>query len=277
MRLILPFLLLFHTLNSTGQCIGNLISNGSFNSPEGVGVTAPGWTGQLTPDVNDTVGPLITTPGYVWIGGPPVASSDGGTWQNLFSGSEYIQQTLNLTPGKSYTLTFEYAAQGISFDTSFAFTDPVGVHVYFNNVFATATPLDTTPFTWENYSYTFTAASASMVLKISPNKDAYVALDGICILPVSSVISMPDIFTPDNNGINDLYHPIKLMDNIAEATLKIVNRWGNLVYETDNPMSGWNGQFNGEDCSEGVYFWVLNYTANNEQASESGYLHLMRK
>lgn len=273
---MITFLLLFHALNSTGQCAGNLISNGSFNSPEGVSVIAPGWTGEMSPDVNDANGPLVTTPGYVWFNGTPVASSDGGTWQNLFSGSEIIEQTLNLTVGESYTLTFEYTAQGIQYDTSYSFTNPVGIHVYFNNVFATATPMDSTLFIWENHSYTFTAASNVVVIKISPNTDAYIAIDGICLLPASSVVSMPDIFTPDNNGINDLFHPINMTNNLSEVTLKIVNRWGNLVYETNDPMSGWNGQFNEEDCTEGVYFWILTYTINNDQTKESGYLHLMR-
>lgn len=292
---ILTCLLLFAAWNSSGQCPGNLISNGSFNGPKGEAVISPGWTGQSTPDTNDENGPLMTTPGYTWTG-TPQASSDGGTWQNMFSNVEYIEQTLNLTVGESYLLTFEYTAQGIQVDNIMSFTDPVGFDIYFDNSLVNSTPLDATPFTWETYSYTFTATQSTVVLKLSPNVTAYAAVDGICLIPdpeppvtepepepepqpipdLTSVVNMPDIFTPDNNGINDLFHPKEFV-NIKAATLRIVNRWGNPVYETSDPMSGWNGKFNGNDCTEGVYFWILTYTTQkDESATENGYLYLVR-
>ena len=123
---------LMHKANS--QCAGNLFTNGSFNSMEGENVTAPGWiavnSSINTPDINDEYGLLNTTTGYLWTG-IPLASTNGSTWQNLF-GIETIEQTVNVTIGQSYTLCFEYAAQGIFLNTTFEFADPVGVNVYSN-------------------------------------------------------------------------------------------------------------------------------------------------
>lgn len=177
MKSTLTILLMFYIFDLNGQCTGNLLTNGSFTSPEGEAVIAQGWNGQSTPDVNDAAGPLNTTMGYAWTG-TPLASSDGGTWQNIFSQAEYIQQTVNVAPGQDYMLKFEYTAQGIQ-STDFTFTDPVGISIYINDVLVYETPLDTTPFTWEHYCYIFTAESNVLTLKLSASATSYAAIDGV--------------------------------------------------------------------------------------------------
>jgi hypothetical protein len=64
----------------------NLIANGSMTSVKGADLVAPSWSKYSTngydantADINDSSGPLISTPGYYWTGGVPTASPDGGT------------------------------------------------------------------------------------------------------------------------------------------------------------------------------------------------------
>jgi len=42
--------------------------------------------------------------------------------------------------------------------------------------------------------------------------------------------------------------------------LKIYNRWGGLLFQTDNPEVGWDGIYKGKYCEPGVYVWILETT-----------------
>lgn len=87
-----------------------------------------------------------------------------------------------------------------------------------------------------------------------------------------SVLTMPNVFTPNNDGVNDIFQPIEF-ENIFDAQLIIVNRWGNSVFETTNLMDGWNG----DTQSAGVYFWCINYQdAHGAPMIGQGFVHLVR-
>jgi len=90
------------------------------------------------------------------------------------------------------------------------------------------------------------------------------------------ILEMPNVFTPNRDGLNDYFHPIEIK-GIVHATLIIYNRWGNKLFETDDMNTGWNGKFNKRDCSDGTYYWILLYTdINNESSSKNGSLTLIR-
>jgi|GEM_PF-1805035 len=172
------------------QCTGNLLANGSFEGIPGEDVTASGWTGNNSPDLNIVDEPLHSTGGFEWTG-TPIASEDGGTWQNMF-GPEDIRQTLTLVPGQTYILQFWYAAQGIASD-DFLFDGPVGVRVSLNEIPIDSTADDQTPFTWEHACFVFTATETTVVLRLLPTQGQYVAVDGICLLPTSAHVPEIDL------------------------------------------------------------------------------------
>ncbi len=73
----------------------------------------------------------------------------------------------------------------------------------------------------------------------------------------SSSFSNPNIFTPNNDGYNDSFRPIEY-NNIFESNIIIFNRWGKIVYESNDVPFDWNGQSKiGENCSDGVYYYVI--------------------
>lgn len=93
---------------------------------------------------------------------------------------------------------------------------------------------------------------------------------GGCILNVK----MPDIFTPNGDGINDIFEPIE--SNVSHFELSIYNRWGSLVYNSDKNLS-WDGTFLGKSCSEGVYFYVIKYpNGSNGFKYLKGFFQLVR-
>jgi gliding motility-associated-like protein len=70
-------------------------------------------------------------------------------------------------------------------------------------------------------------------------------------------IYLPDAFTPNGDGNNDLLYPFIV--GIQELRyLKVFNRWGNLVFETKsaNPAAGWNGIYKGKAQPSETYVWI---------------------
>jgi len=68
---------------------------------------------------------------------------------------------------------------------------------------------------------------------------------------------LPNIFTPDGNGYNDFFKPFPYKF-VQKINLKIYNRWGKLVFTTENPDINWDGKdkYSGKECDDGVYFYI---------------------
>ena len=97
---------------------------------------------------------------------------------------------------------------------------------------------------------------------------------GTVTLIIESVyMGMPTAFTPNNDGVNDLYRPIGLL---AEDVIrfKIYNRWGQIVYEGDDlENGGWDGRFQGAEQPTEEYVFILEYKIGNQepQARKGGF------
>jgi len=71
----------------------------------------------------------------------------------------------------------------------------------------------------------------------------------------------PNAFSPNNDGINDLFKPLNRF--VLDYSLKIFNRWGQKVFESDNIDFGWNGDFNGKAQELGVYVYQITYSTSS--------------
>ena len=78
------------------------------------------------------------------------------------------------------------------------------------------------------------------------------------------ILEMPNIFTPNSDGRNDLLRPL-LINGVDEAKLIIYNRWGEQVFQTNDLAKGWNGRNDNSDCAEGTYFWVVEYQTRERE------------
>jgi gliding motility-associated-like protein len=72
-----------------------------------------------------------------------------------------------------------------------------------------------------------------------------------------SAIFIPNTFTPNGDGTNDIFIPVG--KNIAAMHLYVFDRWGNLMFESDNPTMGWDGTYGGEIVRNDMYVWRLAY------------------
>lgn len=72
------------------------------------------------------------------------------------------------------------------------------------------------------------------------------------------LIKVPNAFTPNEDGLNDRLKAINA-DLATSFSLKVYNRFGELVYSSINPVEGWNGRHKGQPAEAGTYVWQLNY------------------
>ena len=71
-------------------------------------------------------------------------------------------------------------------------------------------------------------------------------------------IEIPNVFTPDGDGINDCFEIKGVKDFFTGIRLQVFNRWGKKIYDNDNYHNEWNG--NG--CADGVYYFIINFPRN---------------
>ncbi|GAB5426307.1 MAG: hypothetical protein Crog4KO_34540 [Crocinitomicaceae bacterium] len=72
-------------------------------------------------------------------------------------------------------------------------------------------------------------------------------------------IYVPNTFTPDGNGANEIFKPVLTGFDPNDFELLIFNRWGDLIFESHNMEVGWDGTFAGQDyqTQDGVYTWKI--------------------
>ncbi len=68
-------------------------------------------------------------------------------------------------------------------------------------------------------------------------------------------IFVPDAFTPNGDGINDLF--CVKGEGLQNFTLRIFNRWGQLVFESYNPKQQWDGTYKGKPAQTDTYVYQL--------------------
>ena len=86
---------------------------------------------------------------------------------------------------------------------------------------------------------------------------------------------LPNVITPNGDGYNDLFEPkVTGLSLITSAKTIIFNRWGNILYDTDDPLIRWDGKSKQTkmDCPAGTYFFVTDITYIGTTAEEQ--LHL---
>ena len=93
------------------------------------------------------------------------------------------------------------------------------------------------------------------------------------------LVYVPNSFTPDGTGINEIWKPIfstKIDEGKYECS--VFNRWGERVFFTKSNYDGWDGKFHGEMMQDGNYSYVILYkTIGNANAQTlTGHINLMR-
>jgi len=121
-----------------------------------------------------------------------------------------------------------------------------------NNATATVTPEQTTTY----------------FVKVIDTCGNAIVSNSITVL-VECPIEIPNVFTPNGDGINDFF-VIKNIEQYPKSSLIIFNRWGNKVYESSDYKNDWDGA----NCSDGVYYYILQQSKKNK--SYHGIINLIK-
>ncbi|MCK9399962.1 MAG: gliding motility-associated C-terminal domain-containing protein [Bacteroidales bacterium] len=73
---------------------------------------------------------------------------------------------------------------------------------------------------------------------------------------------IPNAFTPDGNGINDTFSVSHFSLSLEHFTMSIFDRWGGLIFESNDILVGWDGKKNGNPCPGGVYVYKIIFTVD---------------
>ena len=75
-----------------------------------------------------------------------------------------------------------------------------------------------------------------------------------------TTLYLPNAFTPNGDGINDVFFAEG--HNVEDFSLLIFNRWGELIYESQNLYDFWDGTYLGNEVQQDVYVWKVSYRYN---------------
>ena len=123
--------------------------------------------------------------------------------------------------------------------------------------------------------------------------DSLLIPQAVKVIPAGDLI-FPTVFRPNPNGpsggfvdpndpnvdpnvANSIFYP-GINQQVSEYHLYIYNRWGNLIFQSDDITIGWDGYINGTQASQGVYIWkVTGVYANGKPFSKAGDVTLLWK
>ena len=103
----------------------------------------------------------------------------------------------------------------------------------------------------------------------------------IQIIDVEPIVTyhMPNAFTPNADGTNDVFIGKGITSGMNEFQMLVFNRWGEIVFESNDPFIGWNGQKNnvGKHSQSGVYVYKMSYKdARGNEVRDEGFATLIR-
>jgi gliding motility-associated-like protein len=147
------------------------------------------------------------------------------------------------------------------FGSDTCFNDVVKYQILYslsqNDGFSVFETINNPQITSISYTGINTIAGCFMVEAIDSNNNIsqsnYVCID----IDSCNLYQLPNVFTPNGDGFNDVFHPYPY-DFVEHIKITIFNRWGAVIFTSENPDINWDGKdkYSKQDCGEGVYFYV---------------------
>jgi gliding motility-associated-like protein len=145
---------------------------------------------------------------------------------------------------------------------NFCADDVIGYNIYYKNTYKgnfelIATINDSQDTTYFHYpDISMAACYGVTAIDSFLNESEFYAPLGVCV-DECTYYELPNVFTPNGDDVNDIYMP-KSYSFVERVDMKIYNRWGDLVYQTDDKNINWNGKILNTDklVAPGVYYYI---------------------
>lgn len=128
-----------------------------------------------------------------------------------------------------------------------------------------------------NTSYSYADSGVYIVTLVAVNSGCVDSAFATITITGEPGITMPNVFTPNGDGVNDVFRPIAI--GVESMEMTIYNRWGEIVTSVWGDRSYWDGRSfpAGEVCPEGTYFYILKAVGiDGKNYEETGVLQLFR-
>jgi gliding motility-associated-like protein len=95
---------------------------------------------------------------------------------------------------------------------------------------------------------------------------------------LDATLYIPNAFTPNGDGLNDVFLPMGVGADEENYELLIFDRWGNLIFNSVTWGEGWDGTYEGKLCQQDVYVWRLTYVSSVKRQKRvyTGHVSLVR-
>ena len=132
----------------------------------------------------------------------------------------------------------------------------------------------------QNPTYTIqdTGETSIQLIVVHPSGCPDTAMKIIDVVPVVTFY-MPNAFSPNGDGKNDDFHGVGVVEGMTNFKMSIWNRWGEMIFYTEDPSAGWNGRKmnTGPEAPMGVYVYQVDFIGpRGNQESLKGYSTLIR-
>ncbi len=114
------------------------------------------------------------------------------------------------------------------------------------------------------------------VYTVTGTNECGVASDTINIHQIFCDIWMPNVFTPNGDGKNDVFRVLGNLGRLDHYGLSIFDRWGQRVFYTLDKYQGWDGFYKDGACVMGTYVYMLEYHIDGKPVLDKGNFHLLR-
>ncbi|MCE3280096.1 MAG: hypothetical protein K0S44_2287, partial [Bacteroidetes bacterium] len=273
--------------NETGESI--IVSPG-FTTSYTVTGTSNGCTGTAiaTVTIGNTLGVEVNSP-TLCPGGQATLTATGGD-SYIWSTGE-TTNSITVLPLSTSTYTVTGISNGCSGTAVSTVTYTANPSISVNSAtIAPGTSATLTATGADNYSWNTGQTSSSIV--VSPAVTTTYTVTGtfsgcsaaaVSVVTIDAAVSdikcvdlfVPNAFSPNNDGVNDI--ELVLGNCISKMQFMIFDRWGEKVFESNNPKDSWDGKYNGELMNTAVFVYYLKATlTNGEEIIQKGNISLVR-
>ncbi len=132
----------------------------------------------------------------------------------------------------------------------------------------------------ESPSYTYPEEQGNYeVTLIAVNGDCRDTTKQLIVVQSEPIFYVPNTFTPDGDLFNQVFLPVFSAGfDPYNYNLLIFNRWGEVVFESNNAAVGWDGTYGGKTCQDGTYIWQITFKelGRDKRQLIRGHVNLLR-